>query len=262
MMGCSFTSYARDIVAEVVSVGRAGSLVDWESVSENRVYVSTYAAENNLNWRVERINGWNIPTLVVLHETVSVAAPSSASDDFEPTSVEQIRVLRLVRDAQVPTEARPTMKCVVEMWRPEATAHKRGRTERPKCQLVETRTPLRLGKPLPLIPFIFHGPRHSRPEIDKLPLADVIAVYLDHYWLNADFKHGVQFTALPTAWVSGFDKTANLRIGSSTAWVTEQTGATVGFLEFMGHGLNTFEKAMDRDERLMAVLGSRLLESN
>ena len=157
-------------------MGRAGSLVDWESESENRVYVSTYAAENILNWRVERINGWNIPTLVVLHETVSVAAPSSGSDDFEPTSVEQIRVLRLVRDAQVPTEARPTMKCVVEMWRPEATAHKRGRTERPKCQLVETRTPLRLGKPLPLIPFIFHGPRHSRPEIDKLPLADVIAV--------------------------------------------------------------------------------------
>ena len=51
--------------------------------------------------------------------------------------------------------------------------------------------------------------------------------------------------------MSGFDKTANLRIGSSTAWVTEQTGATVGFLEFMGHGLNTFEKAMDRDERLL-----------
>jgi len=62
--------------------------------------------------------------------------------------------------------------------------------------------------------------------------------------------------------VSGFDKSASLRIGSSTAWVTEQTGATAGFLEFMGHGLNTFEKAMDRDERLMAVLGSRLLESN
>jgi hypothetical protein len=90
----------------------------------------------------------------------------------------------------------------------------------------------------------------------------VIAVNLDHYRLNADFKHGVHFTALPTAWVSGFDNGSTLRIGSSTAWVTETVGATAGFLEFMGHGLNTFEKAMDRDERLMAVLGSRLLESN
>src|SRR5678815_5160708 len=49
---------------------------------------------------------------------------------------------------------------------------------------------------------------------------------------------------------------------SATAWVTEQVGAAAGFLEFNGHGLNTFEKAMDRDERLMAVLGTRLLESN
>src|SRR5215472_6471500 len=70
----------------------------------------------------------------------------------------------------------------------------------------------------------------------------------------------MHFTALPTAWVSGFDKSATLRIGSSTAWVTETTGATAGFLEFTGQGLTTFERAQDRDERLMAVLGSRLLE--
>ena len=78
--------------------------------------------------------------------------------------------------------------------------------------------------------------------------------------MDADYKHGIHFTALPTAWVSGFDKAANPRIGSSTAWVTETTGATAGYLEFTGHGLITFERAMDRDERLLAVLGSRLLE--
>ncbi len=83
---------------------------------------------------------------------------------------------------------------------------------------------------------------------------------LDHYRLNADFKHGLHFTALPTAWVSGFDKGASLRIGSSTAWVSETPGATAGFLEFTGQGLTTHERAMDRDERLMAVLGSRMLE--
>ena len=85
--------------------------------------------------------------------------------------------------------------------------------------------------------------------------SDIIAVNLDHYRLDADFKHGLHFTALPTAWVSGFDKTSTLRIGSSTAWVAETPGATAGFLEFTGQGLTTFERAMDRDERLMAVLG-------
>src|SRR6185436_8058409 len=134
------------------------------------------------------------------------------------------------------------------------------KSDKAKWKLIETKTPLRLGKPLPSLPFVFHGPRHSLPGVDKLPLADMIAVNLDHYRLNADYKHGLHFTALPTAWVSGFDKGASLRIGSSTAWVSETPGATAGFLEFSGQGLTTFERAMDRDERLMAVLGSRLLE--
>ena len=37
--------------------------------------------------------------------------------------------------------------------------------------------------------------------------------------------------------------------------------AKAGYLEFQGHGLTSFEHAMDRHERLMAVLGSRLLEN-
>ena len=253
MFGSSFTSYARQVVWEVIAVGRAGSLVDWEGDTENRAYVSTYAAENILNWRVERINGRSIPTLVVLHE--ACGSPVVRGDEFESTGGEQIRVLRLVR-------AEEGMQCVVELWRPEDTGDAKRKGEKVKWKRAETRMPLRLGKPLPLIPFVFHGPRHSRPDVDKLPLADVIAVNLDHYRLNADFKHGVHFTALPTAWVSGFEGKASLQIGSSTAWVAENPNAKAGYLEFMGHGLNTFEKAMDRDERLMAVLGSRLLESN
>jgi hypothetical protein len=84
---------------------------------------------------------------------------------------------------------------------------------------------------------------------------------LDHYRLDADYKHGLHFTALPTAWVSGFDKNSILKIGSTSAWVTESPGATAGYLEFTGQGLTSFERALDRDERLMAVLGSRLLEN-
>jgi hypothetical protein len=111
-----------------------------------------------------------------------------------------------------------------------------------------------------MIPFVFHGAKHAQPQIEKLPLADVIAVNLDHYRLDADYKHGMHFTALPTAWVSGFDRNSVLKIGSSTAWVTDTAGAAAGFLEFKGQGLQTFERALDRDERLMAVLGSRMLE--
>ena len=108
---------------------------------------------------------------------------------------------------------------------------------------------------------MFHGEENSRPDVGKSPIEDLVAANLDHYRLNIDYKHGMHFTALPTAFVTGFDKNSQLRIGSTTAWVTDTLGATASFLEFKGEGLSTFERALDRAERLLAVLGSRLLES-
>ena len=134
---------------------------------------------------------------------------------FEPEAVEQLRVLKLVpsasRTATMHADWTGTSDLVVSGRNLAAGNAERQRNRsaaKTEWKLVETRTPLRLGKPLPLIPFVFHGPRHSLPDVDKLPLADIIAVNLDHYRLNADYKHGLHFTALPTAWVSGFDKTS------------------------------------------------------
>jgi hypothetical protein len=167
-------------------------------------------------------------------------------------------VLKL-EEVQSPTSnVQSQWQYVVEVWRRKDGTK---RTKRTEWEIVERRTPLRLGKPLSLIPFVFHGPRHSLPHVDKLPLADIIVVNLDHYRLDADYKHGLHFTALPTAWLSGFDPEKDFKIGSSTAWISNVPGATAGFLEFTGQGLTTFERAMDRDERLMAILGSRMLEA-
>jgi hypothetical protein len=261
MLGSPLAAYAKSVVNEIITVGRAGTLIDWEDTVENRVYASLYRAEQIINWRVERINGRNVATMVVLHEEGNGRSEigDGESDGFEHEAVEQIRVLKLVPagasgDAAV-VPGKREYECVVEIWR--KANEKNGKQE---WKLVETRVPKRLGKPLPMIPFVFHGSQHSLPAIEKLPLQDIITVNLDHYRLDADYKHGVHFTALPTAWVSGFDKSATLRIGASTAWVTDTPGATAGFLEFKGQGLETFERAMSRDERLMAVLGSRLLE--
>ena len=153
----------------------------------------------------------------------------------------------------------PSKAFVTEIWQ-LLPSSRQGNKNKKEWQLVRTHTPTRRGRPLPLIPFIFHGPRHSQPDIDKSPLHDLICLNLDHYRLDADYKHGLHYTALPTAWVSGFERSSSLKIGSSTAWVTDSPNASAGFLEFHGHGLTSFERAMDRVERLMAVLGSRLLE--
>jgi hypothetical protein len=263
MLGTTLAAYAKNVVWEVMGVGRAGSLVDWEDQVEKRAYVSLYSAEQIINWQIGRVNGRNVPTLIVLKEAVARWSTGPAGDEFVPDLVEQLRVLKLVAgDTVADAGGKREYHCQVDLWQPKVltAADKQERGDKVEWQLVETKTPLRLGKPLPLIPFVFHGPRHSLPSVDRLPLSDMIAVNLDHYRLDADFKHGLHFTALPTAWVSGFDKTSTLRIGSSTAWVAETPGATAGYLEFTGQGLTTFERAMDRDERLMAVLGSRLLE--
>jgi hypothetical protein len=117
------------------------------------------------------------------------------------------------------------------------------------------------GATLGFIPFVFHVPTNDLPAPEKPPLDDIIAVNLAHYRCDADFKHGLHFTALPTAWVAGFPKETQLRIGSTTAWVSDDPSARAGYLEFQGEGLKTFEREKDRLERLMAVLGSRMLES-
>ena len=76
MLGTTLGGYAKNVVWEVMGVGRAGSLVDWEDEVEKRAYVSLYSAEQIINWQVGRVNGRNVPTLVVLRETV--AKPSGS----------------------------------------------------------------------------------------------------------------------------------------------------------------------------------------
>ena len=256
------SAFTKKLVTEIINVGRAGTLIDWNNEAEQRAYAVAYSAEDIINWHTERVNGRNVLSLVVLKETSQT--PVAEDDPFEPEEIQQLRVLKLVPPQITTDNQSADWSYQVEIWQflsdGQNTSATRNRGKK-KWKLTDTITPLRLGKPLPLIPFVFHGPRHSLPDVDKIPLADIIAVNLDHYRLNADYKHGMHFTALPTAWVSGFDKNSSLRIGSSTAWVAETPGATAGFLEFHGQGLSTFERAMDRDEQLMAVLGTRMLES-
>jgi hypothetical protein len=262
MENTPLSAYAKTVTHEVIAVGRAGTLVDWEAKAENRAFAVFFKTEKIINWQSQRVNGHNLLTLVVLKEDGKNLQQSSPNgeqpdDPFQNETVEQLRVLKLVPDATPAADGSTPWTYQVELWQQQPGKSKRTKTE---WAVVDSHTPLRRGKPLPLIPFVFHGPKHSLPHVDKLPLADIIAINLDHYRLNADYKHGLHFTALPTAWVSGFDKTSSLRIGSSTAWVAETPGATAGYLEFHGQGLTTFERAMTQDELMMAVLGSRMME--
>ena len=258
LWGLDFLRYARRVVSEVLAVGRVGSLVLWEE--SGRPVVSVWRAEDIVNWRVEHVGQRVALVEVVLRDAGGFrvlrlgdvereASSVEGGESGPPGSGDGAFVESALPDAAASLNS---AGCVQEIW-------KKGADDwvLEECVILK-----RDGVPLSFIPFVFHGPRDSRPEPGRLPLADIIAANLDHYRLDADYKHGLHFTALPTAWVSGFDKDAPLRIGSSAAWVSEVPGASAGFLQFPGTGLGHIERAMEKVERRMALFGARMLEGS
>ncbi len=94
MLGTSLTAFSKKLVTEIIGVGRAGTLVDWNEEAEQRAYAVPYSAENIINWHTERVNGRNVLTLVVLKEVSQT--PAAEPDPFEPEEIQQLRVLKLV----------------------------------------------------------------------------------------------------------------------------------------------------------------------
>jgi hypothetical protein len=235
--GNGLNAYAKNVCTEILTLGRGGTLIDWNS-TESRPYFAFYSAENILDWETVRID--SRPTLrrVLLRENAERITHEEGPQQRR-IPYERLRDVRVTDDGVL----METWEIVTGKW-----------------TLISTTILSRQGKPLTRIPFVFHSANNIGPAIQKSPIEDLVTVNLDHYRLSADYRHGIHYTALPTAWVAGFDKESILRIGSGTAWVTEQTGAAAGYLEFTGQGLETFERALDRDERIMAVLGSRMLE--
>ena len=151
LVGKELGVYARGVIAEVLVVGRAGTLIDWAE-GEERAYWSLYRTEDILNWREERIDGRMELTLVVLREMRDAPADAGkagdGTDEFVARQQEQIRVLRLATGS---FQGMTTRFYQVEIWG-------KGVGTDGKLVLLEKRIPQRRGQPLPNIPFVFHGP--------------------------------------------------------------------------------------------------------
>lgn len=281
LQGQGWREFQKYIVREVVSLGRAGSFIEWSN-DEARPYVCTYDAESVLNWRTARIAGQVVLSMVVLQERVERAeadkllalgqsapkqsAPAkgkakgydvtsntgpakdqaTASDEYQPEMVNQIRVLKLDTSG-----ATPVFK--VEIWR-------KNNGDKNDYVLLSTYEPKRKGEAIQRIPFVFHGPNNLAPAVDRPPIDDIVAINLSHYRTYADLEHGRHYTGLPTPVASGFDTNKTYSIGSATAWVSSDPTAKASFLEFTGQGLQALEKAIEQKEHQMAVLGARMLQ--
>lgn len=255
--GEDLDSLMKQTTLEQVGMGRVGVLVDLDKEGEGDPYVALYRAEQIINWNTKMVRGKRILTMVMLHE----CKPEPKVDDpYTMESVEYYREL-LLDNPDSKTEAAYR----VRVWKEVRKVDPADKQEKVTYDLQsDDVAAIKGGKHLPYIPFCILNAANTGAKPQKPPLLDMVDVNLAHYRNSADLEHGLHFTALPTAWVAGFDPKAqgNLKIGSGTAWVTENVQARAEYLEFSGEGLKSITAAMAEKERQMSVLGARMLEAS
>ena len=253
MSGISFHILAQRATLEVLTTGRLGVLVDYPQQSVEgmtladaqklnlRPSMNTYPAESIINWKTTWSRNRTVLSMVVLTESAAL----EPDNEFEHKTETRYRVLDLFNNQYRVRVFRINDKKEDE-------------------QVGKDLFPLMNGKPLDFIPFYFIGVDDTTPEIDDPPLNDLVDLNLDHYRLDADYKHGLHFTGLPTPVVAGYtreNENEKLYVGSSSAWVFPNENAKATYLEYTGQGLSAIQAAKASDEQNMAILGARLLSS-
>lgn len=252
LCGMSFQVFSQQAAIEILTSGRVGVLVDYPQQSTEgmtiaeaqamqiRPTMQQYPAESIINWKTTRIGNATVLSLVVLAESATLE-----SGEFEHKTEARYRVLDLFDG-----------KYRVRVFRISAT----GEDE----QVGEDLFPMMNGSTMASIPFYFIGVDNTSPDMDEPPLIDLVDLNLDHYRMTADYKHGLHFTGLPTAVISGYvpeNPGDKLYIGSASAWCFPDPQASASFLEFTGQGLGALERGIEKAEQQMAILGARLLTS-
>ena len=242
LTGRSAVQVAGQLLDEIETVGRVGLYVDYPRGpdAEPRPYWVVAPAERVINWGTDRIAGRSVLSWVVIEESVSVP---TEGDRYTTEAVDQWRVLEL-------DEAGLYRQVI----------YRKGDDPEQRFVEVDRVEPLRRGERLSFIPFLFINPSDLLPDVDRPPLLDLVDINLSHYRTSADLEHGRHYTGLPTPWIAGFPLDTHLRIGAGVAWVSDDPQAKAGMLEFTGQGLTALTTALEHKERLMSVLGARLLE--
>lgn len=228
---------AERTASELLEVGRCGLLAD-APTGGGFPYITLYRTEDITNWWTVMDGDQEVILRVVLREAVTVP------DQNDPYAVE---VKENYRELYLDPESGVYMQ---QLWEQS----KSGQWE----MAGQPITPTAAGQVMNRIPFTFVSVGSTKSDVTDPPMLDLINVNLSHYRSSADLEHGRHFTALPTAWVAGFDTDADLVIGAGTAWVTGNVNAKAGFLEFTGQGLQALERAVEQKEKQMALLGTQL----
>ena len=254
-------NFAKIVFGEVLGLGRCGILVD-SSDTEQRPFMVYFRAEDITNWVEELNEGERRMRKLVLREFVM--EPSTNGDEFDQEVIEQYRVIDLV-DGDPPEGAGPmgtnlgtedgryvVHRIFRKVRENDSSAQVVGRApagtrvvgqERWEEVPSKTKYPSRRGTAIPEIPFVFINSCTLTADVDEPTMIDLAEVNLSLYRTSADLENGRHYTGLPQPFAFGVDTTKELEIGSS-AWLTENSDAKAGYVEFTGQGLTALERAI------------------
>ncbi len=282
--GDSFRETGALAFDELLTVGRFGLLVDAApnmmaqtgADSSPEPFVSVYFAENIINWDHAVVDGRKVSAMVVLTELIDVP---DENDPFKRKKQERIRVLRLgvplppLDDSSIDKNASFEDRLALlglmvsdfedgPIYFQDVWIRNEGNLSSSQAwEHFDTIVPrMNGGRLMREIPFVVVNPTRTGLEPEKPPILALANVNLSHYRNSADLEHGRHWCALPTAVAAGFDSKKQWRVGSMVAWATDIPTAKAYYLEFTGAGLGHIQKGMDSKERLMAILGARMLE--
>ncbi|MDJ0792546.1 MAG: DUF4055 domain-containing protein [Acidimicrobiia bacterium] len=243
----SFHELFIDLTDEVLMQGRIFALVDWPEAG-GQAYVVTYAAESVINWKFDNDTGellWAVTMETIYDEVLG--------DQFEEQAKTRYRHLHLVDGVYTVDVYEVASNTTASV---SATMGAGSSSLLPVGQYV----PRVNGNTLDYIPGIFVNPYGISGRIVKPPILDIVDVNLSQYITSADLEHGRHYTALPTPVVSGVNADTTLKIGSQTAWAIPEK-AKAYYLEFLGQGLASLERAMAEKTSQMAQFSTRLMDT-
>lgn len=233
--GYQFTEFTASTISEIVLMGRYGVLIDApEAPAEGDPYFVPYRAENIVNWSVDDDTGKL--TMLLLKECVDETVEGQK---FERKTVIRYRHCFLQGDIyhyEILDED-------LDVTKPASA-------------------PVFSGSTIDFIPYIPFGSSGVHMNVDKPPMQDISTINISHYLTSADLEWGRHIVGLPTPVVSGVDSGTSLKIGGTSAWILPVVEAKAYYLEFLGQGLGSLEKAMTDKVALMSTMSARLVDSS
>jgi len=244
--GLSLDGIIKEIAKEIFITGRYGALLDRDESDSKRVFIIGYKASEIFNW----IDNNGFLTAVTLDNS----SYEETDEKYKLGLKERIKEIEINENGvEVVTHTKDS-KGVFQPSIPVPLTKK--------------------GERLDEIPFICINTVGVSLEIEKPPLLDLVNIVLAHWKNSVDLEHCRHWCAIPTPWISGMTIQPIVKpneqnkgsvqgvfnIGGETAWLLPKDAKT-GFLEFSGSGLKALENALEHKEKLIAIVGSRILEN-